>query len=371
VIAVPTVSDQSLHVEVVNSFDAMIGLAGEWTALEARTPEATGFQSFAWCHAWLNAALATGKSCTPRIVVVRENGRLVMLWPIQITTFMFVTVARWIGEPMTQYGDILAEEGPERARWRKAAEQTMQQWTDVDLFMFARLRADGVFARTETISGSAAQSQFAPFVDLQMPFEAARRHKSLERRAKRLASFGAVRFAEIVEPAQREKMVRVAIDMKRNWLRSRRFFSVTLSDLTAVHFLADLAHSGYLRIHCLWVDDRVAALDLGFGKTVHRSLLGCYDLAFAGGSPGHSLTSKMIEQLRADGAERLDLLWPSDTYKYNFATGATAIGAQLIPMSLRGRAAAFAVGFLRPSLKESVALFSTLRKRSGRLIGAR
>ena len=367
-IAVQPVGDQPLRVEVINTLDGMEALASDWSALEARTPEATGFQSFAWCHGWMKAALGTGKSCAPRIVAVYENGRLVMLWPVQTTKFPFVTVARWIGEPITQYGDILAEEGHARFRWRKAAEQVILQWSDVDLFLFARLRADGVFVRSGGVSSNEAGSHLAPFVDLQGSLEPAHRHKSLERRAKQLAKLGAVRFAEITEPDQREEMTRLAITMKLGWLRSRRRFSAALSDSTVVQFLTELARNGFLRIHCVWVDNRVAAIELGFGGATHRSLLGCFDVEFAEGSPGHTLTSKLIDRLRSEGATRLDLLWPSEGYKSNFATGATPIVAHVIPTTLRGRAAAFAIEFLRRLVKKSFIIFFMPRKREERLV---
>ena len=356
-------SDQPLRIEVVNTLDGIEALASDWSALEARTPEATGFQSFAWCYGWLKTTLATGKYCTPRVVAVYENARLVMLWPIQTTKFPFVTVARWIGEPITQYGDLLAEEGHGRFRWRKAAEQVIFQWSDVDLFMFARLRADGVFVRSGGASGNEAKSHLAPFVDLQSSLGPAHRHKSLERRARQLAKLGKVRFAEITEPDQREEMTRLAITMKLSWLRSRGLFSAALSDLTVVQFLADLARTGYLRIHCVWVDNRVAAIELGFGGAIHRSLLGCFDVEFAEGSPGHVLTLRLIEHFRAAGAARLDLLWPAEGYKSNFATGSTPIVAQVIPMTLRGRAAGFAIDFLRRLIKKPFVKFFVPRMR--------
>jgi CelD/BcsL family acetyltransferase involved in cellulose biosynthesis len=290
------------------------------------------------------------------------------LWPIQTTRFPFVTIARWIGEPITQYGDILAEEGHARFRWRKAAEQVILRWSDVDLFMFALLRADGVFVRSGRTSDNGTKFHVAPYVDLQGSLSPPHRHKSLERRARQLAKLGEIRFSEITEPDQREEMTRLAIAMKLSWLRSQRLLSMALSNLTVTHFLIDLARTGYLRIHCVWVNNRVAAIELGFGGAIHRSLLGCFDLEFAEGSPGHTLTSRLIHRLRTEGAAGLDLLWPADGYKFNFATGATPIGAQVIPMTLRGRAAAFLIEFLRPLVKQSFAMFFMPWKREERLV---
>lgn len=81
---------ESCRVDCVGTLDGVAALAAEWAELEGATPEATGFQSFVWCHTWLRLA---GARVTPRIVCVREAGRLVLLAPLQIERRFGVAIA--------------------------------------------------------------------------------------------------------------------------------------------------------------------------------------------------------------------------------------------------------------------------------------
>ena len=351
-----------LRVETAGALADIDALRDEWEALEARTPEATGFQSFAWCRCWLAAASEFGASCEPRVLTVRENDRLVMLWPLQIECFFGARVARWIGEPMTQYGDALAEAGAGRARWGTAARAELARCRDVDLFAFSRVREDGVLGRGASGAGLHGETLSAPFVDL-AGAGWARRHKSLERRARRLAALGAPRLEQVLEPSRRQALAREALAMKRDWLRGKGFVSAGLTNPATAGFLDGLARDGFLRVNCLWVGETVAAIDLGFvGDGAYRSLLGSYNARFAEGSPGQFLIARLIERCAAEGLERFDLLAPADAYKLTWGTGAVLVGANFVPRTLRGHVAAFALARLRPLAKRLMRVLSAWRR---------
>jgi CelD/BcsL family acetyltransferase involved in cellulose biosynthesis len=341
-----------LRTDVASSLPEIDALGPQWSALERATPEATGFQSFAWCRAWLDAAAASGTPAQPRIATVREDGHLVMLWPLQIESYFGARVARWIGEPLTQYGDVLALDSARRAAWRVAAEAEFARWRDVDLLAFTRLRADAALTRTGTALDTAAEILSAPFIDLDVAANAPRRHRSLERRVKRLAAYGPLRLERVEEPERRAEAARTALTIKREWLRSRGLYSASLSNPAAAHTIEMLCRSGFLRVHCLWAGDKRAAIEIGFvGGGAYRSLLGCFDAELAEGSPGHSLTLAMQRLLAAEGISRLDFLAPSDAYKMLFANGAAHVGGRFVAHSWRGHVAAFTLARLRPQAK--------------------
>jgi CelD/BcsL family acetyltransferase involved in cellulose biosynthesis len=338
-------AEPTCRVESVETLDGVDRLESEWAELERRTPEATGFQSFRWCRAWLGA----DPEAHPRILCVREGERLVMLWPLQIQKRFGVSIARWIGEPLTQYGDALAEAGEGRARWREVGEAEMARWRDVDLFAFTRIRADGVLAE----GACDGEPLSAPYVDLREARP--RRHKSIERRARRLEANGPVTLVEARTSAERESLARHALALKREWLRSKGMFSAGLSHPASEDFLAALARDGFLRIHVLRVDGDVAAVDLGFdGGGAYRSFLGCFDNRFAEGSPGQALTSRLIAACAEQGLSAYDLLIPADAYKLLWASGETPVRARFKARNLRGRLAGVAFSSLRPLAKRAV-----------------
>lgn len=332
--------------EGVETLEGVDALAAEWTALENATPEATGFQSFAWCRTWLAVA---GDRARARVLCVRDEGRLVMLLPLQVERRFGVVIARWIGEPMTQYGDALALPGEKRPQWIAAAQAKMARWGDVDLFALTRLRAGGVMS-----DGTVAGEPFsAPYVDLRA--SKPKRHKSIERRVKRLEAHGAILLEEAESPAKRESVTRHALALKRAWLGGKGAYSAGLSNPVSEDFLAALAREAFLRANILRVGGEIGAIDLGFvGGGAYRSLLGCYDDRFAEGSPGQALTGRLIARCAEEGLSAYDMLLPADAYKSAWATGETQIEARFLPTSLKGRAAAFVFAELRPLAKRMV-----------------
>jgi CelD/BcsL family acetyltransferase involved in cellulose biosynthesis len=344
-----------LRAECAATVEAVDSLDAEWSALEAATPEATGFQSFRWCRIWLDCAK---ENVRPRVLCIREDARLVMLVPLQIERRFGVSIARWMGEPMTQYGDALALPGERRAAWSAAAFAEMARWNDVDLVALTRLRADAVLAdgRCE------GEKLSAPFVALGE--KKPRRHKSVERRAKRLEAEGALALDEAQTPADRERLAEHALTLKRAWLRGKGIYSAGLSNPASARFIAAAARDGVLRVHALRVGESVAACDLGFvSGGVYRTLLGSFDARFAEGSPGQCLTGRVIAQCAQEGLLAYDFLLPADAYKLAWATGETSICARFVPLSYKGRLAAFALFRLRPLAKRALHVLARLRRR--------
>jgi CelD/BcsL family acetyltransferase involved in cellulose biosynthesis len=135
-------------VEALETLDALDAIADEWRELEERATGRQIFQTFSWCRHWAAQALGAkpGSRARMRIVTVRAKGRLVLIWPVAIHRCRSVRKTSWLGEPNSQYGDILAEPGAELAGWALQAWNLMKSWSDVDVLHFARVRADALVA---------------------------------------------------------------------------------------------------------------------------------------------------------------------------------------------------------------------------------
>jgi CelD/BcsL family acetyltransferase involved in cellulose biosynthesis len=349
-------------VETATTAVAIAALADEWRRLELQTPEASGFQNFDWCSPWMEAAAAHGDRRSFRILCLRENGRLVMLWPLQLDRLFGVKVARWLGEPMTQYGDALALPGRERIGWLKAAQEEMSGWRDVDLFALQRMRADGVLADAGLSATAYGETLAAPFVDLRSPSKKGT-GKSAARRARRLATLGELRLEEADAPQERLEIMRRALALKRDWLRAKGFISAGLSDPVTATFLERLAHDGALRLHALKIGEDTGAIDIGFvSRDAYRSLLGAYDPRFAQGAPGHALSARLIAYFRREGCATYDFLAPADPYKLAFADGEIKLFAYFNARGPAGRVAGFALKWLRPAAKRLLAKRAQYRR---------
>ncbi len=277
-----------------------------------------------------------------------------MLIPLQVGKFWGVAVARWLGEPLAQYGDALALPDPRRPAWLAAAEAEISRWGDVDLLALTQLRADGVLASCGAPLVLADLEKFsAPYIDLGAG--PPRRHKSVERRQRKLGIHGPLRFEVANGARERREAAAQALSFKHQWLRDRRRFSAALSRPEVNQSLLALAESGALRAHRLWAGERLVSVELGvkFGAC-YRSLIGAFDTELGEASPGHALTLQLLDRLGQEGVTRFDFLPPADPYKMPFATGSSAMGALFRPLNARGAVAAFTLSRLRPLAKDAV-----------------
>jgi CelD/BcsL family acetyltransferase involved in cellulose biosynthesis len=347
-----------LVVEIAASAQAVAALSEEWSALEAATPEATGFQSPVWCHAWALAAVQSGSAGRTRVVQVRRQGRLLMLWPLQIDARLGARVLRWLGEPMTQYGDALALPGPERAIWRAVAEAEIASWRDVDVVALTRLREDGVLAGCGLARTPYGEALEAPFADLRAGSSAKPRSRSAKRRGRKLAAFGEMRLERASGAEESLARLHAALELKRDWLKAKGFFSAGLSHPVTTGFLASMAQGEFLQVHSLHSGERIAAIDIGFVHGgAYRSLLGCFNPHFAEGAPGRALTERLIEYYAGEGLHTFDFLAPADAYKLEFASGATPLFAHFASCGVMGALGSFALKRLRPAAKRLAGAF--------------
>ena len=325
------------RIDILRSVADIEAIESEWRALEAATPEATGFQSFDWCRSWMRAD-ADGRDRW-RIVAVRDGARLVALWPLQRDRMLGARVVRWLGEPWTQYGDVLVADDRFRLQHLATAWREIASWTDVDLVKLGRVRVDSALSALPGLSGrTIVHREGAPFIDLsrQRPTPS----KGLRARRRKLEAMGPVRFDIVTGAAERQDSVAQAVAFKAAWLRSRGLASSGLSHASLDALMASLADTESLVIGRLRVGDAVAALELGFrANRTFRSLLGSHDERFAQGSPGHQLIGHMVDWCRADGLAAYDLMVPADAYKRQWANDEMIVHDHLVSTRWRGRLA--------------------------------
>lgn len=91
---------------VLTADDALEPIAEEWAKLHARSPRSTPFQSPAWLSAWWRHY---GRPGTLRLAVVRRDGQLVGLAPLQLSRRLGVAVLAPLGEGLSDWTDVLVD----------------------------------------------------------------------------------------------------------------------------------------------------------------------------------------------------------------------------------------------------------------------
>ncbi|MGH6839763.1 MAG: hypothetical protein ACREDT_13395, partial [Methylocella sp.] len=118
-----------------------LALEDEWRSLFDRVPGAYLAQSFDWCRAgWETVAAPRGRRLF--VLVTREEGRTVLIWPLVEAKYGPCRVLRPLGSEATEYLNLLVEDGPETARRVSTAWEMLQQTRGVDILNLVNVRSD-------------------------------------------------------------------------------------------------------------------------------------------------------------------------------------------------------------------------------------
>lgn len=368
-------------------FDA---LEASWNALFARAGRNTHlFQTFNWLWHWANHFLPALGEPGPELAIVTAyaEGRLVMVWPLVRERVGPVTQLSWMGDPVSQYGDVLIDDLPDAADLLRAAWDFVTCRTGASVVLLRKVRADSVIAPLLSETGATVTAELsAPYLDLaSAPSFAeyekrysgnARRNRGRQRR--RLAERGAVTLGWHTHGAEAEALADETFRLKRIWLDERGVLSPALTDPRTARFFADATraetHPAGCHVLNLSCGERPVALEIGVrckGRTAIHVIT--YDLDYEKTAAGALLMEDSIRRAYADGMTVYDLLAPGDGYKLEWADDAVAVRDWAAPISLLGRAyTAVYLELIRGGLKRGLdALPVDVRRKLMRVLARR
>ena len=233
-------SEPAIAHALIDTAEGMAALEGDWNQLFERSGIcAQVFQQFNWCHHWATHFLTAKRGrCKLAIVTGRAQGRLVMVWPMVMTRRAGLRELSWLGEPVSQYGDVLAEAGPQRGAQLRAGWRFILQTLKPDLARLNKTRLDSAIAPLLSELGARiTQTMSAPYLELNSApswaaFEKrypAKAVKNRRRQYRRLEERGAVRFTCCREGPEASALAREAIIMKRAWLEAKGLVSPAIA----------------------------------------------------------------------------------------------------------------------------------------------
>lgn len=348
-------------------FDA---LEEPWNDLFARAGRNIHlFQTFNWNWHWANHFLGGADNPTLAIVTAHVGPRLVMVWPLVLARIGPLKELRWMGDPVSQYGDVLIEDGADAAAFLGAATAFVVQETGASLLTLRKVRDDSNLARFLTTSGARVTAELkAPYLDLSSApsFAAyetrysgsARRNRKRQRR--RLEERGATHVAWHVEGEVAEALAAETFRLKHAWLAHRGIVSPALADPRTARFFADVTraatHPAGCHVLSLSCDGRPVALEIGVrckGRSAIHVI--AYDLAYEKVAAGALLMEDSIRRSFDDGVTVYDMLAPGDGYKLEWADDVVIVRDWALPRSWAGRMyAALYLGFLKTAAKRGI-----------------
>ncbi len=369
---VASASTATIAFEIVRSRADFEALSTEWSALFERCGKPHQiFQTFNWNWQWAQAFLSETASTSPiAILTGRSAGRLVTLWPMVLERRGPLVELSWMGEPVSQYGDVLLDKTIAdpffvlKSGWDHVVANLKP-----DLARLRKVRADAAIAPLlDALSSLHTAELEAPYIDLTKAANFAayeerfpnRARRNRRRQMRRLEETGPVTFEHLGEGAKASQFAETGIALKRQWLIDRGYVSPALADARMSRFMvaatAASPHSTAARVSVLHAGDKLAAIQIGFDCLKTRALhVIVYDRQFEKMAAGVLHLEEAIRHGFDEGLERIDLLAPAAAYKLEWADGRVAVVDHAIGLSVKGRTyARVYLGYLRNHLKTAV-----------------
>jgi len=323
-------------------------LEQDWNGLFARAgrPQQL-FQAYNWLRVWADHYLDEDTRLS--IVIARQRGRLVMIWPLVAIRRAGLTGLCWMGEPVSQYGDVLVEDGPDRSALLSQGWAFVQS-LGADFIHLRKTREDAaVFALLREAGAQSIATAAAPYLDLASApdYETYQRRYPAKQRARRrsllrrLQQRGSVTFERHGSGVAATGLVVEALQLKQKWLIARGVVAPVLQDSRFGNFLLDAAGcSGTpaVRVSAVRCNGETAAVEVSLECKNHRvAYLISYDIALAQHGVGVIAAEDSIRGAHASGLARFDLLTPADAYKLQWADSAVEVHDWTVPFSPAGK----------------------------------
>jgi CelD/BcsL family acetyltransferase involved in cellulose biosynthesis len=385
--------DTGVRFSVIRDRAGFDALEHEWNDLFERCGRSVqAFQSFNWLWHWANHYLTPERPGRPggmslAIVVGRRDGRLVLVWPLISERRAGLNILSWMGAPVSQYGDVLAEHGAMGEAAIRASWRYIERELAPDLVRLRKVRADAIVAPCLREAGSrTSDRQVAPYIDLTSAPDyatyelrhSARLRRNRRRHRRRLEERGPVALETHKDGSQAAALAVFGLALKRAWIAARGLVSPALADRRMERFMADVAeaasHPAGCRVSALTAAGTAAAVEIALeckGRRLVHVIV--YDLAFDKTGAGNLLLEESIRAAKADAIEVFDFMAPGDAYKFEWADDAVAVDDHTLGLSAVGKISASVYpGVVRGGLKRAfAALPAGLRRVLAATIGGR
>lgn len=346
---------RGLTIELVQDRQGFEALKPEWDRLhkKASTIRRLPFQSHAWLSHWCETHLRHGASGQVRlaIAVVRQGSAVCLICPFAVERVYGLKRLVWMGDPASQYGDVLLNHDRASSTEIAAAFHHVLDHVAPDIIRLRRVRADAAaapFLRGE--KAAIAATNHAPSIDLtKTPTPdayaarfSAKARKNRRRLRRRLEEKGTVSVTVIPAGPRAREALATALAFKQEWLVKR---GEICSALRAPHTQTLLQQAVSAEDHgfapyvsVMSCGDEPVSVQFGIvsGNRLALDLI-AYNPAWEKAGVGILHTEETINDAIEKGFLELDFLGPDASYKRVWADDAVAINDYVLAPTMSGK----------------------------------
>jgi CelD/BcsL family acetyltransferase involved in cellulose biosynthesis len=319
---------------VITEISQMTKLESEWNALWLKA-KGSFYQSYSVAyHSWNEISRPAGRSLF--CVVIRENGELVLVFPLVRYRNGPCWMARPLGPDAAQTTDVLVDPQSDYEANLKLAWQTVERWCKVDIIRMPFVKVGSPLDHLiKTKRNLGCEPDIAPFADLQDQTNwdayakviGANSRQQLNRKRKRLSEMGQFEFVEVDPVTDRD----YAIELMEWMFAQKKIWServgkqgpwITSKDYRAFlyNWMTDPQNIQAMRVYAILIDKVPIAIKLASYGVSHLDLIIAgfnSDPQFAKYSPGFVLDEfwmKIVFEKRLNvdfgaGNEPYKLFW--------------------------------------------------------------
>jgi CelD/BcsL family acetyltransferase involved in cellulose biosynthesis len=362
----------TLQLKVITSPVEFYALRGEWDDLWSRA-NGRHHQAFTVCWlCWLRIAEPHARKL--RIILLRENGRLVAVWPLVSYRKFFWTVLRPLSPEATDHTSILVEDGPSTFAFIDQLWRTAHQRCDSDIILlpYLSVNSDLHSLVSHHRRVMVARQHFSAVAKLRSENDWGAYCASLGMfsgrkpgaRQRRLAKQGEVEIRVLGpdDADENARMVDWMLACKREWADRVGKKGEWLSSNEYRDFLIDLLNQRQgevlARLLVVSLDGAAVAVNvLGLGKSCIDGVIGSFDPKHGKFAPGTVAMEASVKWVFEQGFD-LDLgIGPENFKGYWSRDNFTAVWSIQIANTRWGLLAFAANNLVRRSLNQLVAGF--------------
>lgn len=337
-------------VSLARSIADLNAVAPEWRDLDQRsTAPFVYFQSLDWCQQWWLRQSLPGQA--PFVFLVREAGKLVAVLPMMLARSAGVRVLRPLGDPHTQYSNLLTETGHLSEPAALALQQAIAS-ADVDLLLFHYVPEGspllGVLPDRSTapeLGNVSLQYDLSAHPCAASYDKAAdKKLRQLRRRADTYLSKHGPLSLRVLKPSDEGycAAIRDCITMKMVWISETARNLDGLGQRDHADFLSALSGTQMLEggiVFALMSGDVAIAYQIGFLQRGQYYLYTAgFDWSLRAFSPGMVLIDMTMRWLIDHGIETFDMMGNPSGYKERLANRQTHLAGHVMPLTMVGAA---------------------------------
>ncbi|HRY06955.1 MAG TPA: GNAT family N-acetyltransferase [Hyphomicrobiaceae bacterium] len=360
-----------LDLSLVTTRAGLEALEADWNTLFAEAGRDIHlFQSFNWIWHWANHFLppsnAQQHNLSLFIVTGRSGGRLALVCPFARYRRGGFTTLSFAGSPVSQYGDVLLDEQHDGQALLERAWSFIVQTSGADAISLRKVRADSNIAPfLSKARALITDRQIAPYLDLASAPDydtyeqrySSKSRKNRRRLLRRLEENGPTSVEMLSGGEHAADMAKLAISLKRAWLKQRGLFSPALANPATREFFASVTAATEKPVGAvvsyLTTRGEAAAIEVTIECKGRRAAhIIAYALKYERSSAGQILLESSFRKAMQSGMRVYDLMAPGDAYKLDWADDSVEVCDWAHGLTVRGRVfSSFYLGYARAKLK--------------------